>query len=125
MQMKIRTTEGEYGEITATIVGNSVPTKSAVVVKLPVKPLSLHCRAGAFREDVMQRELNVLTLRGSFSVNVAHEWMRACVPEIPPYVESDEVKVRSCEDEAKLQALVGGYLALLSTLPNSNSSLRS
>mmetsp|Transcript_19110 Transcript_19110/g.35489 ORF Transcript_19110/g.35489 Transcript_19110/m.35489 type:complete len:809 (+) Transcript_19110:174-2600(+) len=92
LQMKIRTTEGEYGEITATIVGNSVPTKSAVVVKLPVKPLSLHCRAVAFREDELQRELNVLTLRGSFSVNVAHEWMRACVPEIPPYVESDEVK---------------------------------
>ncbi|GMH58382.1 hypothetical protein TL16_g02598 [Triparma laevis f. inornata] len=92
LQMKIRTTEGEYGEITATIVGNSVPTKSAVVVKLPVKPLSLHCRAVAFREDELERELNVLTLRGSFSVNVAHEWMRAGVPEIPPYVESDEAK---------------------------------
>ena len=90
LQMRVRTTEGEHGEITATIVGASAPSKSAMVAKFPVKPLSLHCRAVAFREDEMQRDLNVLTLRGSFSVNVAHEWMRACLPEIPPYQENED-----------------------------------
>mmetsp|Transcript_19303 Transcript_19303/g.40247 ORF Transcript_19303/g.40247 Transcript_19303/m.40247 type:complete len:797 (-) Transcript_19303:48-2438(-) len=88
LQMKVRTTEGEYGEISATIVGASTPHKSAVVVKFPVKPLSLHCRAAAFRPDEESRQFNTLTLRGTFSINVAHEWVRACLPEIPPYQPS-------------------------------------
>ena len=80
--------QGEFGEISATIVGATQPSKSAVVVKFPVKPLSLHCRAVAFRADEQTRDLNVLTLRGSFSINVAHEWIRACLPEIPPFQPS-------------------------------------
>ena len=97
LQMKVRTTEGEYGEISATIAGASTPHKSAVVVKFPVKPLSLHCRAVALRPDEASRELNTLTLSGNFSINVAHEWVRTCLPEIPPYQPSS-----NNEDEPRI-----------------------
>ena len=56
LQMKVRTTEGEFGDIKATVVAESNP-KSAVVVTFPVKPLSLHCRALTLTEEVSKRRV--------------------------------------------------------------------
>ena len=127
LQMKVRTTEGEYGEISATIVGASTPHKSAVVVKFPVKPLSLHCRAVAFRPDEASRPLNTLTLRGSFTINVAHEWVRACLPEIPPFQPSsndteDEPRTLSFRNVFTGSILQVNYSANLMTLKSDNLS---
>jgi Bardet-Biedl syndrome 7 protein len=68
------------------------------VIRLPIKPLSLHHRvhagssadaaagggAGASPAAALaDRPLNTLTFKGDFSLNVAHEWVTDCLPEVP------------------------------------------
>jgi len=89
LQMKVRTNEGEYGELKATVVAETKP-KSAVVVTFPVKPLSLHCRALTLKQEEQERLMNTLTLKGSFKRNVAHDWITASLPDIPPYQEDEK-----------------------------------
>ena len=88
LQMKVRTNEGEFGELKATVVAETKP-KSAVVVTFPVKPLSLHCRALTLTEEEQNRVMNTLTLKGTFKQNVAHDWIIASLPDIPPYQEAE------------------------------------
>merc|ERR1719502_2359929 len=54
VEMKIRTTEGESGDITATVVAKTSP-KVAQVIKLQVKSLSLHHRIHALEDDESSR----------------------------------------------------------------------
>ena len=91
LRMKIRTTEGEVGTIKVTVVAGapSGGGKIAVVVQLPVKPLSLHTKA-VFTEEEAGRVLNTLTLKGGFGMTVAHDWIKSCLPEVPPFQDDGE-----------------------------------
>ena len=91
LRMKIRTTEGEFGQIKVTVVA-SAPSgggKVAAVVQLPVKPLSLHTRA-VFSPEEGERVMNTLTLKGGFGMTVAHDWIKSCLPEVPPFQDDGE-----------------------------------
>ena len=76
VEMKLRTTEGESGDITATVIAKTNP-KVAQVIKLQVKSLSLHHRIHVFEEEESERKLNVLKITGTFSQQVMHDWISA------------------------------------------------
>jgi hypothetical protein len=42
--IRARTTEGDHGDVTLTVVNKSVPRKNAQVIKFKIRPLSLHNR---------------------------------------------------------------------------------
>ncbi len=90
VEMKLRTTEGESGDITATVIAKTQP-KVAQVIKLQVKSLSLHHRIHVLEEEESERKLNVLKITGTFSQQVIHDWISGCLPEIPPRLQQDTV----------------------------------
>lgn len=49
-----------------------------------MKPLSLHHRAHEISPDLKTRPMNALVLRGSFAMQVVHDWLAMCLPEMPP-----------------------------------------
>jgi hypothetical protein len=51
--IRARTTEGDSGDVTLTIVNKSVPQKSAQVIKFKIRPLSLHDRV---HDDASQQQ---------------------------------------------------------------------
>ncbi|KAJ8603288.1 hypothetical protein CTAYLR_006958 [Chrysophaeum taylorii] len=93
LSFKLRTVEGEPGTATAMVVARGTPgTKSAQVARFDVKALSLHRRVRATRAD--DRPTNRLAFQGDFSAQMFHDWLGACLPEVPPrpqpYEEGEE-----------------------------------
>lgn len=87
--MSVRTTEGEYGDLVATVVAKMVP-KSAQTIRLKIKPLSLHHRVNELTPEEEARPRNSLTLTGSFSASLMHEWITSCLPEVHTTHHHDE-----------------------------------
>jgi len=96
--IKMRTMEGETGEIGASVVA-AISPKTAHVLKFHVKPLSLHHRTHKHRmcadgePQLEDRKLNLLEFDGDFSLSQVHEWVVKCLPEVPPRLESREKDV--------------------------------
>lgn len=61
------------------------------VVRFAMKPLSLHRRVhdpvdtGASKRDA--RAVNSLILQGSFAMQVVHDWLAMCLPDVPPRLD--------------------------------------
>lgn len=53
------------------------------VIRLRVKPLSLHQRVNELSAEEELRPRNTLRLTGSFSASLMHEWITYCLPEVP------------------------------------------
>lgn len=51
MQLRLRTLEGQHGELQALVVNRNLP-KSATLLRVPVKPLSLHHRLAESNETI-------------------------------------------------------------------------
>ena len=49
-----------------------------------MKPLSLHRRIHKLKTAVHARPMNALVLRGSFTMQVVHDWLAMCLPDVPP-----------------------------------------
>lgn len=79
LEMRIRTVEGQYGTVRATVVAHMTP-KTAEEVEIQVRPLSLHHRVQSDPDD---RPMGELRVQGSFSLNLIHEWIAALLPEVP------------------------------------------
>lgn len=88
LEMRVRTVEGQYGELKVIVVAKMVP-KTAQLVTLDIKPLSLHHRLHSLEDE---RAVNSLRFTGSFSLNQMHEWVCLCLPEVPARVQGDEVR---------------------------------
>lgn len=55
------------------------------VINFSMKPLSLHHRVHNMEpERLSGRPVNSLVLRGSFTMQVMHDWLAACLPDVPP-----------------------------------------
>ncbi|CAM9128537.1 unnamed protein product, partial [Choristocarpus tenellus] len=93
LMIKTRTTEGDYGDICLTVVAKTPSNKTAQVIHFPVKPLSLHHRLNSPDESMPDRPMNVLKLRGSFSMAVMHDWIGMCLPDLPPRPSGEEATV--------------------------------
>lgn len=54
------------------------------VINFSMKPLSLHRRIHKVDPDMHARPMNALVLRGSFTMQVVHDWLAMCLPDVPP-----------------------------------------
>ncbi|CAN0376939.1 unnamed protein product, partial [Ectocarpus sp. 8 AP-2014] len=85
LRLRARTTEGDYGDVRMTVVAKIPPKKSAQqVIHFSMKPLSLHHRVHALPRNLQARPMNALVLRGNFTMQVIHDWLAMCLPDVPP-----------------------------------------
>ena len=89
LEFKVRTVEGQYGDIQALIVAKLDP-KSAQLVRFSIKPLSLHYRILDYTPD---RLLNTLKFTGTFTAGQMHDFVCKCLPDIPPRANETEVSM--------------------------------
>lgn len=82
----IRTTEGEFGDLLVTVVSATEP-KSAKIIRYPMKPLSLQTRVHTLTEEEMRRPRNVIQFTGSVSLSILHEWITTIFPEVPSRID--------------------------------------
>ncbi|ETV67493.1 hypothetical protein, variant 1 [Aphanomyces astaci] len=93
LEFRIRTLEGQYGDVELTVLAETVP-KAAQCVKVVVKPLSLHHRVNVVDSaDVDESVMNSLHFTGAFSLIQVHEWVSFCLPDVPVRMQDDEGKL--------------------------------
>lgn len=94
LEMNVRTVEGQYGDLQALVIARMEP-KTAQMVKVTIKPLSMHHR---MQEDVDDRAMNTLRLTGTFTMSQMHEWVCFCLPDVPARLQDKEVTMnfRNC-----------------------------
>lgn len=87
LTMSVRTVEGQYGDLQAIVIAKMTP-KTAQIVKLQIKPLSLH---HALHGEVDERPMNTLKMTGTFTLGQMHEWVCFCLPDVPSRHQGEEV----------------------------------
>ncbi|EQC39334.1 hypothetical protein SDRG_03539 [Saprolegnia diclina VS20] len=93
LEFRVRTLEGQYGEIELTVLADTVP-RCAQVVKQFIKPLSLHHRINIVEStELDEATMNSLHLTGDFSLLQVHEWVSYCLPEVPLRLQDDDIKM--------------------------------
>lgn len=80
VEIKIRTSEGQVGNLLVYVVPTESPTSQLVDVEL--KPLNLHERVDSIAE-IDQLPLSRLSLKGRFTMTDGHNWIGQCLPEVP------------------------------------------
>uniref|UniRef100_A0A7S2VM06 Bardet-Biedl syndrome 7 protein homolog n=1 Tax=Zooxanthella nutricula TaxID=1333877 RepID=A0A7S2VM06_9DINO len=88
-QIRLRTVEGLSGTICCFVLPKRSP-KTAHLVTMAVKPLSLHEKITEVPPDVPMSELR---LTGSFTVMDMHQWLSLCVNELPSRPTDDEMTI--------------------------------
>eukprot|EP00455_Lapot_gusevi_P042479 TRINITY_DN5044_c0_g1_i10.p1 TRINITY_DN5044_c0_g1~~TRINITY_DN5044_c0_g1_i10.p1 ORF type:complete len:516 (-),score=135.30 TRINITY_DN5044_c0_g1_i10:44-1498(-) len=86
VDFKFRTLEGRLGELNAYVVPK-LPPKTCQKATFQIKPLSLHEKVNEMKID---RAMSTLRISGEFSLNEIHQWVCACLPEVPPRLSVDE-----------------------------------
>jgi hypothetical protein len=96
LTVAMRTVEGQWGDLRVLLSCSGIAHGSAQLVSIPIQPLSIHAAlpegweedeaaaAAARGEACKPHLLNVLTVSGSFSVAMAHEWVRSLLPGVAP-----------------------------------------
>ena len=82
MEIKIRTVEGQSGELQVYVVATPEP-KTAQMIRVTVHPLSLHSRIEAPKASRSASTRNRLELSGFSSLNQVNEWLRQAFPDFP------------------------------------------
>jgi len=90
-EIKLRTVEGQYGDLNCFVIPNANP-KTCQVISIPIKPLSLHERL-IEPVDEKNLSLNTLKITGNFTKNDISAWVNTCLPDLPNTAEEDEVRV--------------------------------
>lgn len=88
-QIRLRTVEGLHGTISCFVLPQTTP-KTAHLITLPVKPLSLHEKVAEAPLDIPTSELR---LTGPFTVTDMHQWLGQCVNELPSRPTDDEMVI--------------------------------
>lgn len=88
-QVRMRTTEGMFGTISAFVVPQTSP-KTAHLITLAIKPLSLHEKVAETKELPAMNELRLV---GPFTVTDMHSWLGMCVNELPSRPTEDEMVI--------------------------------
>lgn len=93
--VKVRAVEGQQGSLSAYIVGRTGTAdsdRSAVCIKLPIKPLSLHTRIHEIppvKSGQAERPMSTLTVTGTFSMGQAHQWILTALPDVPDIIQGE------------------------------------
>jgi len=88
-QIRLRTVEGLHGTISCFALPQTSP-KTAHLINLAVKPLSLHEKISDTPQEVPMSELK---LSGPFTVSDMHQWLALCVNELPSRPTHDEMSI--------------------------------
>lgn len=88
-QIRLRTVEGLSGTISCFVLPSTNP-KTAHLINLPIKPLSLHEKVTDVPSDIPMSELR---LTGPFTVTDMHQWLSMCVNELPSRPTEDEMTI--------------------------------
>jgi len=88
-QIRLRTIEGLSGTISCFVLPQTNP-KTAHLVTLAVKPLSLHEKITEIPGEV---PMNDLRLNGPFTVMDMHTWLTLCLNELPSRPTDDEMVI--------------------------------
>lgn len=88
-QVKLRTVEGLSGNISCFVLPQTNP-KTAHLVNLGVKPLSLHEK---LTKPPKEYPMSELKLSGPFSVMDMHQWLGMCLNELPSRPTDDEMLI--------------------------------
>jgi Bardet-Biedl syndrome 7 protein len=88
-QIKLRTVEGLNGNISCFVLPQTNP-KTAHLVTLAVKPLSLHEKISEVPTDVPMNELRLV---GPFTIEYMHQWISLCVNELPSRPTGDSMAI--------------------------------
>ena len=99
LRFRVRTVEGEPGDLRCVVVARGEP-KIARVVDFRVPALSLHRRVHELSAAQLGRPKNVLTLEGSFTAQNAHDWFSQVLPECPPRIQPRSTAPRPRSQEA-------------------------
>uniref|UniRef100_A0AAQ4RXW6 Bardet-Biedl syndrome 7 n=1 Tax=Gasterosteus aculeatus aculeatus TaxID=481459 RepID=A0AAQ4RXW6_GASAC len=86
LELKVRSIEGQYGNLQAYITPRLEP-KTCQVRQYHIKPLSLHQRTHSIDQE---RPMNRLSLVGQFSFAEIHSWVVFCLPEVPEKTPAGE-----------------------------------
>lgn len=91
----LRPTEGEFGDLSLTVVAATEP-KAAKIVRLPIKPLSLHRKLHEADLSPADRDRprNRARFAGNMGLLLLHEWVQALFPEVPPNLEEEATEQR-------------------------------
>ena len=90
LSVLVRTMEGEFGELQATVVTAQSP-KAAKVLRYPLQPLSLHARVHSLDNEADMRPRNSIKFVGSVSLMVFHEWVSALIPGVPSRIDENSI----------------------------------
>jgi Bardet-Biedl syndrome 7 protein len=88
LEILIRTVEGQYGTVEAFILPKLSPRISKVV-SFTIKPLSMHERIHEIPTN-LNRNMNKLSITGTFSQSEMHAWVSRTVEGIPDKILDEE-----------------------------------
>lgn len=108
LNVLIRTTEGEYGDLLITVVSHGDPKAAKVrfsnplpflihfaqVIKYPMKPLSLQSRVSALTEEESIRPRNRIKFSGNIGIQIFHEWVLNLLQDIPSRIDENSIGER-------------------------------
>jgi len=89
--LTLRTNEGEFGDLTMTIVAASTP-KAAKIIKYSLKPLSLNTKIHQMTSAEMSRPRNRVKYTGPVAMSTIHEWVQSIFPDVPPRLDEKAVE---------------------------------
>jgi len=82
LEIRLRTIEGHYGQIKATVVAKLDP-KIGQQLTVDVKPLSLHRKLPGAPAGSGDLALSMVKFVGAFSLHQIHDWISSCLPDVP------------------------------------------
>ena len=88
LEVKVRTVEGQYGQMRIYIISRVTP-KTCQLKVYPIKPLSLHMR-GHSSLAKQSEDKSRLEVTGNFDVHELHSWVFSALPEVPDKVSESE-----------------------------------
>lgn len=86
IEIKIRTTEGQFGSLNIYVVpkGKNIISQA---IEIPIKPLNLHEKINEIEEKDVK--MSSILISGNFSKLDMHTWISMCIPNVPPASEDD------------------------------------
>lgn len=89
MECKIRTSEGQLGNLMVYVVPKG-DVNTCQALEVDMKPLNLHEHVDSFDKDLLEQlPLSRLLLKGSFSMDDGLNWIGNCLPDVPTHVQDE------------------------------------
>jgi hypothetical protein len=97
LDIRLRTYEASADTLNCTVIPYNKP-KTAEIVEIPIKSLSLHKKVELNEEALNQYNkekeegvINVLTIKGSFASSEINQMLSSFIPDIPDKINKDSV----------------------------------